>query len=190
MSSTIRDLEKAYYASYLGLTDTQAAALSFDDIYSLFLAAPPLGSLAAGPVQLSGSFDLMAIGTVFADLAGASIAIPASQTRGILIRCKVTLSTATGTAAIAANITPQVRMLDGSNNILSVVSHTFVQVTAATITEQANGILEGYLVAPVAAQTVKLQGRIRNAAPANWTSATWLPNAGGGGPDNLVATYG
>ena len=190
MSNSIADQEKAFYASYLGLTDAQVAALSLDDIYSLFLAAPPLGTIAAGPVQLTGAFDLMAIGTVFADLAGASLAIPASQTRPIIIRCKVTFSVATGTSAIAANITPQVRMLDGSSNVLSYISHTFIQVTAANISEQAGQTLEGILLPPVAAQTVKLQGRIRNAAPANWTSANWLPNAGGGGPENLVATYG
>lgn len=141
----------------------------------------PLGSgqILGGPVLFLTSTDVLTPGTTTTDIAGSTLTIPA-YAGDVLLRATLALTSQTGTAAANAQLTPQVFLTDFAGNVLNSASETIVQVTAAvSVTHHRRLLVEAILTGPVAAQTLKLRSKIRNTAPAGWSSANLSPGYGG-----------
>lgn len=146
------------------------------------------GQMVAGPAQLSAFFDVLAVGNAaFADVTGMSIAVPASPTRGVMLRFKGETSINMNTVASGSINSILAVITDNSNNQLTMDAAPAVS-TGASLGQSGKLNLEAFLPAPVAAATYKVRAKMASAVGAA-SLARIIPSYGlvAGAVDNFYA---
>lgn len=135
------------------------------------------GQVVAGPVAFATQFDIQAVGTTFTDVTGASITVPTLAVPFDIMCTLPLIQATTGTAAAAALMRLQWRIIDGSSVAVNGAagSNTFQQVTASSTNPQQSCTLVAKCTSSQSNQTFKLQVKLVSAAPANWTACLLNP---------------